>query len=390
MAPPGFGPPGYTIPQRYMNRTPPPEGTDTNTRPYLIFFSYLLTCLSISIFLVQRILKKYSILKKSATTDTLPSKHIFLFSVLAAVSLFTTWTFLFKYFGVSYRTWLMWRSYYELDPKHRHWGLWLKETSLFREAWELVVVGNARYWWSHQIFSFALGLGLHMEQKGVKRGIKHTWAFMLLGQIVAISFATNLYLLTILLSPQTPRTILSSRTQQSNWFGLWLLNLGALLATVIPAFLLANEHYWHHSVDFMPVLLAPHISLLVLPFTRALVPDKYLLEVDPAFNDKTYGFMWFLTFVNAGLMFVKTTLAALSYGGFHGIWSALLEHPAASSVSFDVVFCWITWICWYSTEGGRIGSGIHKTVAAAEDRYGGEEPSFAIKGGSFGGRVRRR
>tara|TARA_R110002003_G_scaffold1926_10_gene23778 strand:+ start:7145 stop:7375 length:231 start_codon:yes stop_codon:yes gene_type:complete len=73
---------------------------------------------------------------------------------------------MFKYFNVSYQTWLMWRSYYELDPHHRHWGLWLRETSLFREAWETVVVGNARYWWSHQIFFFALGLGLYLEQKG--------------------------------------------------------------------------------------------------------------------------------------------------------------------------------------------------------------------------------
>jgi hypothetical protein len=171
MAPPSFGPPGYTIPQRFMNRTPPPDGADTNTRPYMIFFSYMLTCFGVSVFIIQRIVKKHWGLKKSTTANLPPGKDVWLFSALAASSLLTTWTFMFKYFNVSYKTWLMWRSYYELDPHQRHWGLWLEETSLFHEAWELVVVGNARYWWSHQIFFFALGLGLYMEQKGMPLSI---------------------------------------------------------------------------------------------------------------------------------------------------------------------------------------------------------------------------
>jgi hypothetical protein len=368
MAPPSFGPPGYTIPQRYMNRTPPPDGADTNTRPYLIFFSYMLTCFGVSVFIIQRILKKHSGLKKSTTANPPPRKHVWLFSALAGGSLLTTWTFMVKYFNLSYKTWLMWRSYYELDPHHRHWGLWLKETSLFHEAWELVVVGNSRYWWSHQIFFFALGLGLYMEQKGtiyegledvanltltyigVKRGIKHTWAFMLLGQIVAISFATNLFLLTLLLSPTPPHPS-TPRSQRSSWLAPWLLNLGTILATAIPAFLLADEHYWHHSTDFLPVLLIPHVALLVPPFARALIPGKYFPDNSTAFEDKTYNYMWALTLGNAGLMMLKTTSAAVSYGGFQGIQNALLEHPAVSSVGFDVVFCWITWICWYSTQG---------------------------------------
>jgi hypothetical protein len=165
MAPRSFGPPGYAIPQRYVNRTPPPDGADTNTRPYLIFFSYILTCLGVSVFIIQRIVKKNAALQKSATSSPPPSKHVWLFSALAVGSLLTTWGFMVQYFNVSYKAWLMWRSYYELDPHHRHWGLWLRETSLFHEAWELVVVGNARYWWSHQIFFFALSLGLYMDQR---------------------------------------------------------------------------------------------------------------------------------------------------------------------------------------------------------------------------------
>jgi hypothetical protein len=200
---------------------------------------------------------------------------------------------------------------------------------------------------------------LKLTSIGVRRGIKHTWAFMLLGQIVAISFATNLFLLTLILSPASTQPS-SARSQRSSWLGPWLLNLGSVLATVIPAFLLADEHYWHHSADFLPVLLIPHVALLVPPFARALVPARYLPDNSTAFEDKTYNYMWALTLGNAALMMVKTTYAAVSYGGFQGIQNALLEHPAASSVGFDVIFCWITWICWISTQGRGTGSVTRK------------------------------
>ncbi|KAF2830771.1 hypothetical protein CC86DRAFT_343779 [Ophiobolus disseminans] len=373
-----------------MNREPPPEGADTNTRPYLIFFSYMLTCFLVSVFIIAKIFKKYAVLKKSTTASPPPSKHVWLFSILAAGSLLTTWTFMVKYFNVSYQAWLMWRSYYELDPHHRHWGLWLKETSLFHEAWETVVVGNARYWWSHQIFFFALALGLYLEQRGVRRGIKHTWAFMLLGQIVAISFATNLFLLTLILSPPSPPPPSTSAVQRPKWLGPWLLNLGAVFTTVIPAYLLADEHYWHHSSDFMPVLLTPHIGLLVLPFVRAFVPAKYFLDNDVAFNDQVYSYMWVLTFVNAGIMLLRTTWLAVSYGGFQGIQSALLEHPAVSSVAFDVVFCWITWFCWNRTQGSAIGSVARESIDRVKETFEDDGAGIAIKSNGFDGSVRRR
>ena len=166
MAPLRFGPPGYSIPQRHMHREPPPEGSDTNTRPYVIFFSYLLTCFGVAVFIILKLIQRASVLQKLTTAQPPPRKHVLLFCALAAGSLLTTWAHMFQYFKLSYGQWLMWRSYYKLEPHQNHWGLWLKETSLFREAWESVIIGNARYWWSHQIFFFALGLGLYLEQKG--------------------------------------------------------------------------------------------------------------------------------------------------------------------------------------------------------------------------------
>jgi hypothetical protein len=212
---------------------------------------------------------------------------------------------------------------------------------------------------------------------------------MLLGQIVAISFATNLFLLTLILSPPAP-PLPSANMQRSSWLGPWLLNFGAVLATAIPAFLLADEHYWHHSKDFLPVLLIPHVALLVLPCVRALVPAKYIPNISTGFEDKMYSYMWFLTASNAGLMLLKTTYAAVSYGGFQGIKNALLEHPAVSSVGFDVIFCWVTWICWYYTQSKDVGSVTRDGIGKIKETYTNDGVGVAIKSNGFDSNVRRR
>ncbi|KAI4658135.1 uncharacterized protein J4E79_007116 [Alternaria viburni] len=388
MAPPGFGPPGYSVPHRSMHREPPPEGSDTNTRPYAIFFSYLLTCFSVAVFIILRLVKRASVLRKSTTAQLPPRRHVWLFSALAVGSLLTTWTHMFQYFKVSYQSWLMWRSYYELEPDQNHWGLWLKETSLFREAWETVIIGYARYWWSHQIFFFALGLGLYLEQKGIRRGIRYTWAFMLLGQIVAISFATNLFMLTLLLSPPAPAP-LSHGSRRQTWLGPWLLNLFAIFATAYPAMQLADEHYWHHPTHFMPVLMAPHIALMFLPIARAVVPASSFIE-DIQFTDKVYSYMWALVLGNAGLMLAWATATAYAYGGFVGIQSALLEHPAVSSVGYDVIFCWITWACWYWTQAKPAYEGVSRDSAERRSAHADDEPATALGASGYDGGARHR
>ncbi|KAJ4295351.1 hypothetical protein N0V90_007363 [Kalmusia sp. IMI 367209] len=351
MAPPGFAPPSYAhdnIPTRYMHKDPPPPGTDTNSRAYLIFFSYLGLCVSLSVFIIYRLIQNYNVLSKSTTARLPERKHIRVFAILAAASLFTTWYYMFNYFRVSYQAWAMWRSRFEISQDKMHWGLWLKETSLFREAWETVIVGNSRYWWSHQIFFFACGLGLSLEERGVRRGIRYTWAFMLLGQIVAISFATNLYLLTLLLSPPPPPPPSSTGIYRRKWLGPWLVNLLAIVFTIGPAYLLADEHYWYHQTEFMPMLLTPHIALLVMPLARAVVPQKYFNDSSVEFAGTVYKFLWGATNFGGGLLFTRVTALAYSYSGARGIWQQLWEHPAVSSVAFDAIFCWITWGTWWA------------------------------------------
>ena len=169
MPPPGSIPPGYAyqhIPPSFQIRKVLPPGMDTNGRAYIIFFSYMILAFSLTVFVILRLFKSYYVLSKSTTTRPPPKEHVQYFTVLAGASLATTWYYMFRYFQFSYRIWLMWRSIYEVDPATNHWGLWLKETSLFREAWEIAITGFGRFWWSQQIFYFACWLGLILEQKG--------------------------------------------------------------------------------------------------------------------------------------------------------------------------------------------------------------------------------
>ncbi|KAF2116094.1 hypothetical protein BDV96DRAFT_631264 [Lophiotrema nucula] len=395
MAPPGWGPyvESYDgIPQEFQTKRPVPAGEDTNTRPIVIFFSYLALCAGLTVFVIQRLIKSYTVLSKHTTASLPPKKYVYTFAFLATASVATTWYYTFRYFDVSYQTWVMWRSYYQLDPKHLHWGLWLKHTSLFKEAWETAIIGWARYWWTHQIFFFACGLGLDLERKGIPRGVKHTWAFMLLGQIVAISFATNLFLLAVLLSPPpvSPAPT-SGYSRKPKWLGPWLINLIALGATQYSAYLLFDEHYWHHP-SFLPMVMVPHVALMVLPVARGLIPTKYFSDDNVEIAGKVYKYLWGMTIGGGVLLFLKITAASYGYSGIRGISDALLEHPAVSTVAFDVIFCWVTWITWWKIQGASSETvvGNHGDTDENDGLWSEDATTTTTAGGDYSGEIRRR
>ena len=127
-----------------------------------------------------------------------------------------------------------------------------------------------------------------LTNSGIRRGIKHTWVFMLIGQIVAISFATNLFILALLLSPPAPPPPSTTAVHRKRWLGPWLANLLAIIATEYPAYLLADDDYWHNK-KFMIVLLIPHLALLVLPFARAILPAQYFRDEDVELTEREIG-----------------------------------------------------------------------------------------------------
>jgi hypothetical protein len=173
---------------------------------------------------------------------------------------------------------------------------------------------------------------------------------MLLGQIVAISFATNLFLLTLLVSPPPPSTS-STKISRRRWLGPWLIDLVAVMTTLGSVVVLGDDTYWSRPGLFMSTLMAPHVVLLAPPLAHALLPATFFVYDDMDFVDNAYDYMRHLVMI-AGTGYVQAaTYKFFSIVGVETICSALFEHPAVSSVGFDAIFCCATWLCWWAVCG---------------------------------------
>ena len=82
-----------------------------------------------------------------------------------------------RLFTLSYQTWarnnnvpLPARLDVLLARKEDHGGLhlgaWLRDTKLFKDAWETVIYGSARFWWSQQIFLITAIWGVFLGVEG--------------------------------------------------------------------------------------------------------------------------------------------------------------------------------------------------------------------------------
>lgn len=211
-------------------------------------------------------------------------------------------------------------------------------------------------------FVIARAVSTDLTITGTRRGITYTWAFMLLGQIVAISFATNLYFLTLLLSPaqeeDSATTPLekqptseeiepASKPRRRKWIVPWLIDFPStfMVASFTESF--GDEKHWNRP-GFMSALLTPHVLLLIVPTARAILPTRFFVEGKPRTKDSIYEFL-----LQSNAYFVGR-LALRTYKGYNagtldGLFRTLLDHPAVSSVGFDVIFCWISWLCWWQT-----------------------------------------
>ena len=131
-------------------------GTDAhaNAVPIGIFTTYMATATALTALCIHVILSGPVRNKGSGSTAT--AAGVKLFSVLAVASLATTWFYMFCYFQWSYRDWAATTvarggvsTGYDLRL-----GDWLHDTSLFHQAWVIVLDTPERIWWAVQIFGF--------------------------------------------------------------------------------------------------------------------------------------------------------------------------------------------------------------------------------------------
>ncbi|KAJ3524846.1 hypothetical protein NMY22_g10831 [Coprinellus aureogranulatus] len=121
------------------------------------------------------------------------------FWALTIASFAHTWYYMFKYMTSSFHFYISNHSELASDASVVQMASWLRDTSLFEEAWYAVCAGKLNWLWSEQLCLFTVGVWTVMLWvEGTKHGVKSVWAYMILGQVVAISVASNLFYVAVL------------------------------------------------------------------------------------------------------------------------------------------------------------------------------------------------
>ena len=153
----------------------------SNIRPIWILSGYLLLACTLTGSILRLLFKIGKSSYSRLSWDWRHWKNVVVFASLSAVSLGITWYHMLAFFALSYRTWA-----YKNDVPlpERLWGPagivgegavtpklgpWLKETTLFKNAWETVIDGPAKFWWSQQIFLITAVWSVFLGVKGITR-----------------------------------------------------------------------------------------------------------------------------------------------------------------------------------------------------------------------------
>ncbi|CDU24632.1 uncharacterized protein SPSC_04465 [Sporisorium scitamineum] len=156
-----------------------------------------------------------------------------IFGLLALLSLASTWYYMLTFLRHSYLAYLerCHLASYPLPPTRPPFDFsrpallvpalhlrilrisqWLASLSLFKEAWMEVIKDATSWWWSSEICIIAVGAwALFLRHEAERLRIPHVWTVMALGQLVAISFAFNLFNLAVIYRLDTT-DLLSARS----------------------------------------------------------------------------------------------------------------------------------------------------------------------------------
>ncbi|KAF8167293.1 hypothetical protein B0H34DRAFT_9990 [Crassisporium funariophilum] len=259
---------------------------------------------------------------------------------------------MFKYMSWSFKAYELTQHGPPADDLLLRVASWLMDTSLFEEAWALVCFQPVNWWWSEQLCLFTVGAWtVFLAIEGKRHNIKYLWAYMLLGQIVAISVASNLFYLAILLSesasPPSPKTDLPSKVSVGPRLTLCVV---LSLATVALSPSTSEK-------TFLPNLLVMHVLLFIplIPYTSSSASFN---SSSPSRFSISSHTLYRIIHIASAAIHVRTVIAgveALSRSSatgnsalsmFAAAIKVLHSHPAQSSIGWDVIWTSVSFIAW--------------------------------------------
>ncbi|RDW78424.1 hypothetical protein BP5796_06276 [Coleophoma crateriformis] len=382
----------------------------TSVVPALTRGSHILLAAGLTAIAGRSIFRSYLTLPPSSTTrhrEPLRRGHVKLFSALALLSGVTAMYYGSTFAWLSYQVWAGERgielpnSFFGDNGAFRggeHPGRfqlvrWLNDTPLYKDAFE-IVAGKARYfWWGQQASLSTLSWSTFLAIEGKRRKISNLWAFLLLGQLVSLSYGQNLFFVATLLTPVPLPDNVTSLTRSS------VPATSSRFARLKSKILLAKPDGWlpHPAFYIMPLLvslgavvLTPYsvnspffmnIALLfqALPSINILLP--YLIpeswgttHTHPHSAQKTYTTLFRTISSLSALLHLKSTGMALFYSTpsseyYHPtllhplnhehrstldrssaaiakLFGAIGEHPAVSAVGYDVLLSGVSIGLW--------------------------------------------
>lgn len=169
---------------------------------------------------------------------------------------------------------------------------------------------------------------------------------MVLGQLVAISVSTSLFITALLLHPRVSLEPAKAPVR------LWL-PLALAMATIhlVPQYVgtdrFLNNLLWMHGLLVVPLLTSPERGILDIPF-----PAIYTL----------------LPLLGTGVHIPNTIrlLRALPQNRTMSsqLYQTILAHPAQSSISLDVIWVAISISAWFLTTGSTFSIALKSIVSA--------------------------
>lgn len=206
---------------------------------------------------------------------------------------------------------------------------------------------------------------------------------MALGQVVAISFVVNLFFLAIVLhdaspTPPKPAPKVDAATRKIQELPSWLYYsvTVSMTASFMFSFLTPSTIGTH---AFMPFLLIPHILLLFVPAVFEHLASRGMLDIYIPAN-KFRGF-WrpqhrFCALVSAVCHNIAFFAVAATLPGADAkevmmrIVAALYDHPAVSSVGWDVIMVGVSVGMWIGVCGGNFGMNSERRLGKGGDWMG--------------------
>ncbi|KAI0089775.1 hypothetical protein BDY19DRAFT_888870 [Irpex rosettiformis] len=320
-----------------------------------IFISYFLIIISLFVLIGRSLWRK----SEDPRITSEQRKKAMAFRILSGSSFGSTWYSMIAFLVWSFRDFeanhYTDSSQYALDGLTRLTA-WLMNSELFEQAWSTVCSGPMNWWWSEKLCLFTVGYWtVFLATEGRTHKVPHLWAYMLLGQVVAISVAANLFYVALILftvpAPIASKESPKERSRSTPWT-LWL----SVTASLITIFLSP----YTTPATFLPNLLVMH-TLIIVPLIFPLITSNSS-KTPQRFNTWfLYGFVVMVSLVlHAGTTitaFASVQEGQRTVGEFaRKAMETFNEHPAQKSICWDVVWTYVSlaaWKLWPSTAEKR-------------------------------------